>query len=474
MVDLPRRLAAVMFTDVVGYTAMMQEDEEATRLVRLRHREALEAAIAAHGGELVQYLGDGSLSTFPSAVRAVSAAVEVQHALRDEVPLRIGVHQGEIAFDDQGIYGDSVNVAARVMGMGTAGSVLVSGKAQDELKNQRDYTTASLGTFALKNVKHPLVLYAVEGEGLDVPTREEVIPSAEPLISPSQSRGVLRLLLTASVAAAIVVLMTGAPLSIAQGALSLPILVAFVGQQRVGRNRKPHRHSTQPIQLAASFEGGLYGGLVGGGLAGLVIALMYGFFVAPSDFSPVQLWRLSHVFLVGALAGVVWGAAITLAVLWLRHVGDRLMPLREAIGGVMGGVLGGVPVGVLTAWIFVPRGGPLLPSGILVPAAAAIWLGIVLGVLLYDYRGGQLRRMVPPLLGAAVVTAFAVTLTVRLFPYSYVASRFWIAPVETTGIAAGGAIVGAMGGAMLGVQVGTTLALSRLWSSVRDHASKAA
>ena len=164
-----------MFTDVVGYTALMQEDEEAARVVRLRHRGTLEAAIAAHGGELVQYLGDGSLSTFSSVVEAVSAAVEVQQALREDVPLRIGVHEGEIAFDDQGIYGDSVNVAARVMGLGTAGSILVSEKVHDELKNQRDFSTASLGQFGLKNIKHPLVLYAVEGTGLAVPTRDDVL-----------------------------------------------------------------------------------------------------------------------------------------------------------------------------------------------------------------------------------------------------------------------------------------------------------
>ena len=173
--EQPRRLSAVMFTDVVGYTAIMQEDEEAARVVRLRHREALEAAIAAHGGELVQYLGDGSLSTFPSAVRAVSAAVEVQQALRGDVPLRIGIHQGEIAFDDQGIYGDSVNVASRVMGVGTPGSVLVSEKAHDELKNQRDFSTAPLGHFDLKNVRYPMLVHAVRQEGLEVPTREEVL-----------------------------------------------------------------------------------------------------------------------------------------------------------------------------------------------------------------------------------------------------------------------------------------------------------
>lgn len=173
--QLPRRLAAVMFTDVVGYTALMQEDEEATRVVRLRHREALEAAIEKHGGELIQYLGDGSLTTFPSVVKAVSAAVEVQQTIREAVPLRIGIHQGEIAFDEQGVYGDSVNVAARVMGMGTAGSVLVSDKARDELKNQPDATTESLDEFVLKNVREPLELHAVRAEGVNVPTREELI-----------------------------------------------------------------------------------------------------------------------------------------------------------------------------------------------------------------------------------------------------------------------------------------------------------
>ena len=184
--ELPRRLTAVMFTDVVGYTAMMQEDEEAARVVRLLHREALEATVAAHGGELVQYLGDGSLSTFPSAVRAVSAGIEVQRALRDSVRLRVGVHEGEVAFDDQGIYGDSVNVAARVMGLGIAGSVLVSDKVNDELKNQKNLSTTSLGQFPLKNVKHPPTIYAINSEGIALPTREDLFPASEDRISNDQ------------------------------------------------------------------------------------------------------------------------------------------------------------------------------------------------------------------------------------------------------------------------------------------------
>ena len=90
-----------MFTDVVGYTALMQRDEEAARIVRRRHRQVLEAAVSAHGGDLLQYLGDGSLTTFPSVVEAVHAAIEVQRGLRQEpvVPLRIGIHQGDISYD---------------------------------------------------------------------------------------------------------------------------------------------------------------------------------------------------------------------------------------------------------------------------------------------------------------------------------------------------------------------------------------
>jgi class 3 adenylate cyclase len=196
----PRCLSAVMFTDVVGYTTLMHKDEEAARVVRLRHREVLEAAIATEGGELVQYLGDGSLSTFPSVVRAVSAAVEVQQELREEVPLRIGVHQGEIAFDEQGIYGDSVNVAARVMGLATAGSVLLSEKVYDELKNQRNFSTVSLGQFSLKNVTSPLLVHAASGEGLNVPTRGDLLALTGPgLARPSWALAVSWVALLAAV-----------------------------------------------------------------------------------------------------------------------------------------------------------------------------------------------------------------------------------------------------------------------------------
>ena len=172
-----RRLLAVMFTDVVGYTALMQRDEEAARMVRRRHRQVLEAAISMHDGDLFQYFGDGSVTMFPSVADAVHAAIEVQNGLRQEpvVPLRIGIHQGDISYDTQGAYGDSMNVASRVESLGTTGSILISGKAHDEIKNRPDISTTPLGEVQLKNVEESLAVYAVVSDLIAVPTRGDVL-----------------------------------------------------------------------------------------------------------------------------------------------------------------------------------------------------------------------------------------------------------------------------------------------------------
>ncbi|MEZ4415591.1 MAG: adenylate/guanylate cyclase domain-containing protein [Gemmatimonadota bacterium] len=172
-----RQIMAVMFTDVVGYTALMQDDEGAAREVRARHRSILETAVTGHDGDLLQTFGDGSLSVFPSAVNAVRAAIKIQQDAQIEappLPLRIGVHQGEISFDSQGAFGDSVNIAARIETLGTAGSVLISAKVHDDVKNQPAMQTAYLGMFALKNVQNPVGVYAVLAPGLSVPTPERM------------------------------------------------------------------------------------------------------------------------------------------------------------------------------------------------------------------------------------------------------------------------------------------------------------
>jgi TolB-like protein/class 3 adenylate cyclase len=177
MTTHPRRqLAAIMFTDIVGYTALVQRDEAEAGAVRARHRGVLEAAIPEHGGRLIQFFGDGTLSVFSSAVEAVACAVEIQRELQTypKIPLRIGIHLGDITYDDQGAYGDAVNVAARLEAIGAAGSVVVSGRVADELKNHTRFSTLPLGEVRLKNVQSPVALHAVAAEGITIPEPGEI------------------------------------------------------------------------------------------------------------------------------------------------------------------------------------------------------------------------------------------------------------------------------------------------------------
>ena len=171
-----RRLAAIMFTDIVGYTALMQQDEAAAAKVRALHRKVFEALHQKHKGEILQYFGDGTLSVFHSGVKAVECAIAIQQALNQDepVPLRIGLHIGDIVFDGTEIYGDGVNVASRIESMGVAGAILVSGYLNAELKNQAHITTTSLGYFEFKNVDEPIELFAISNKGIVVPKRSEL------------------------------------------------------------------------------------------------------------------------------------------------------------------------------------------------------------------------------------------------------------------------------------------------------------
>ncbi len=120
-----RRLAAIMFTDMIGYTALMQEDEFIAKKNRDRHRKILQESIAGFHGEIIRYYGDGSLSIFNSAIEAVDCAIRIQSELQKEpkIPLRIGLHTGDIVYDDECIFGDGVNVTSRIERLAISGSV---------------------------------------------------------------------------------------------------------------------------------------------------------------------------------------------------------------------------------------------------------------------------------------------------------------------------------------------------------------
>jgi predicted ATPase len=167
---LERRLVAVMFTDMVGYTALVQADERLGLDQRDRYLSALESHHDAFGGTIVQRLGDGSLSMFPSSLDAVLAAVEIQRELAaHEVPVRIGVHVGEVIVEPERLTGDAVNVAARIESFAVPGGVMLSDSTYDQIKNRSDVGVVRLGRFRLKNVGRPFELYAISAEGIVVP-----------------------------------------------------------------------------------------------------------------------------------------------------------------------------------------------------------------------------------------------------------------------------------------------------------------
>jgi TolB-like protein/class 3 adenylate cyclase/Tfp pilus assembly protein PilF len=170
-----RQLAAVMFADMTGYTALMQEDEQKAKLLRDRQRQTLENFVPHYNGKIIQYFGDGTLSIFGSAIDAVKCAIDIQNELQKEpkVSLRIGLHSGDIVYDNQGVYGDCVNLASRIEALSVPGAVLISDKVFDEIKNQIEIKTFSLGKFNLKNVKRQVEVYAIANEGLVVPTIEQ-------------------------------------------------------------------------------------------------------------------------------------------------------------------------------------------------------------------------------------------------------------------------------------------------------------
>jgi TolB-like protein/class 3 adenylate cyclase/tetratricopeptide (TPR) repeat protein len=170
---MERRLAAVLAADVAGYSRLMGSDEEGT-LARLKAiRKALvDPTITKHRGRVVKTTGDGMLVEFASAVDAVRGAVEVQRGMAEQnasVPLdvriefRIGIHVGDIIFDDNDIFGDGVNVAARVENECEPGGVCVSGNAFEQIRGKTNFTFDDLGEKPLKNIERPVRLYAVRG-----------------------------------------------------------------------------------------------------------------------------------------------------------------------------------------------------------------------------------------------------------------------------------------------------------------------
>src|SRR5688500_3553314 len=133
-----RQLAAILFADLTGYTAIMQENEQLARLKRQRFKDVLAGAVQNFQGKLLQNYGDGALVIFTSGRQAVCCGIEIQGSLRQDprVDLRIGIHIGDVSIEEESIFGDGVNVASRIESAAVSGSILISEKVFDEVKNQ--------------------------------------------------------------------------------------------------------------------------------------------------------------------------------------------------------------------------------------------------------------------------------------------------------------------------------------------------
>ena len=162
-----RQLAAILFADMTGYTALMQENEQLARLKRKRLKEVLEATIS---GSMEKYCNTMAMVAkyFHSAIDGVNCAINIQQQLQQEpkVALRMGIHTGDVIMEDEAIYGDGVNLASRIESLAVPGGIFISEKVYDEIRNQENINTREMGYFELKNVKQPVRIFAIANNGI--------------------------------------------------------------------------------------------------------------------------------------------------------------------------------------------------------------------------------------------------------------------------------------------------------------------
>jgi adenylate cyclase len=219
-----RQLAAIMFTDIVGYTALMGRDEQKAFDFLNKNRQIQKPIIEQHGGHWIKELGDGVMASFNTVSDAVIAAIKIQEACNasKDFQLRIGIHLGEVVFEAGDVFGDGVNVASRIQAKAPPGGIWISESVHNNVVNKNDIVTRFVKTEHLKNVKDPVRIYEVLGKDLPV-TRPGI-----PLIKSGGKKG-----------------------KIAVGLLGIILLLLagyFIYQFLVARARK----NTEPTSIVAT------------------------------------------------------------------------------------------------------------------------------------------------------------------------------------------------------------------------------
>jgi len=189
-----RRLAAILAADVAGYSRLMGRDEEGTHERLKAHlQELVNPKIGEHRGRIVKNTGDGFLVEFASVVDAVRCAVEIQRGMPEREPVvpeerrigfRMGINVGDVIAEEHDIFGDGVNVAARLEGLAEPGGICISRMVRDQIRDKLPYQFEDLGEQSVKNIARPVRVYALRAEGFtDLPASS--VPSAPPIPQPA-------------------------------------------------------------------------------------------------------------------------------------------------------------------------------------------------------------------------------------------------------------------------------------------------
>jgi class 3 adenylate cyclase/TolB-like protein len=168
--QIERKLAAIMFTDIAGYTALSAKDSTKSSELLTTQRDTLKPIVEKHGGSWMKEIGDGLLLTFDSATSAVECSIAIQEATKDieNLNLRIGIHEGEVIKQDGDVIGDDVNVASRIEPFSAIGGVAISQKIQQAISSNKEFETKYIGKPKLKGVAQEVEVHCISSNGLPI------------------------------------------------------------------------------------------------------------------------------------------------------------------------------------------------------------------------------------------------------------------------------------------------------------------
>ena len=182
MSSLKRRLAAIVFTDIVGFTNLSSKDEEGAYKLVVKQREILKPIVEKHEGQWLKEEGDALLLSFPSSKEAVNCSIQIQEAVKnvDDLILRIGIHQGDIIQEDKDVFGDDVNIASRIEPFAAPGGIAVSQKIQQDLSSNPEFEFKFIDKPKLKGVQQEISVYCIISHGLPESKKSDVQAKVDP------------------------------------------------------------------------------------------------------------------------------------------------------------------------------------------------------------------------------------------------------------------------------------------------------